>query len=70
MSIASNFHGNPVNSCWNICLKTTKVVVLQFDAADVLIRTELQTDNQSEQRNVTSTATVSDALVWNGDSLL
>ena len=26
--------------------------------------------NQSEQRNVTSTATVSDAMLWNGDSPL
>ena len=33
-------------------------------------KTERQTDNQSEQRNVTSTATVSDAMVWNGDSPL
>ena len=31
---------------------------------------DLQTDNQSEQRNMTSTATVSDTMVWNGDSPL
>ena len=30
--------------------------------------TEWQNDNQSEQRNVTSTATVSDAMLWNGDA--